>query len=121
MDLNDNLEIGTEEIRWKSTWIPAGGVVKTRVSAGMPNNVWHSFGARHNGSDNKLDLYVDGTKIHTWTQFGGPLIVPILHLCFGYCLVPQTKWGEFQDGSMIFVFMIPIWMLRSSRTLSIGW
>ena len=76
---NDNLEIGTEGNQVEIYMDSGGGAEDTRVAvnAGIQNNVWHHLVLTYNGSDNKLDLYVDGTKITTWTQFGGPLIVQI--------------------------------------------
>ena len=49
----------------------------------------------YNGSDNKLDLYVDGTKITTWNSLVDRWTVRILLLALG--IAPNdSKWGEFQ-------------------------
>ena len=78
-----------------------GGVEDTRVAvnAGIQNNVWHHLVLTYNGSDNKLDLYVDGTKITTWTQFGGPLDssnTSPFALGIARPNDASGKWGEFQ-------------------------
>ena len=106
---NDNLEIGTEGNQVEIYMDSGGGAEDTRVAiaAGIQNNVWHHLVLTYNGSDNKLDLYVDGTKIKTWNQFGVRLIVQILHHLLSVLHDQQTINGEsFRDGSMIFAFMI---------------
>ena len=70
---NDNLEIGTEgsqvEIYIDSG---TGATTDTRVSveAGIQSGQWHHLSLTY-GSE--MTLYVDGTKITTWTQFIGRL------------------------------------------------
>ena len=61
--------------------------------------MWHHLVLTYNGSDNKLDLYVDGTKIKTWTQFGGPLDssnTSPFALGIARPNDASGKWGEFQ-------------------------
>jgi hypothetical protein len=96
---NDNLEIGTEGNQVE-IYIDAGtGAEDTRVAiaAGIQNNVWHHLVLTYNGSENKLDLYVDGTKITTWNQFGGPLdSSDTSPFALGIARPTDNKWGEFQ-------------------------
>ena len=76
-----------------------GGAEDARVAvaAGIQNNVWHHLVLTYNGSDNKLDLYVDGTKIKTWNQFGGPLDSSNTSpFALGIARPTDQKWGEFQ-------------------------
>ena len=96
---NDNLEIGTEGNQVEIYMDSGGGAEDTRVAiaAGIQNNVWHHLVLTYNGSDNKLDLYVDGTKITTWNQFGGPLdSSDTSPFALGIARPTDSKWGEFQ-------------------------
>ncbi len=96
---NDNLEIGTEGNQVEIYMDAGTGAEDTRVAvnAGIQNNVWHHLVLTYNGSDNKLDLYVDGTKITTWTQFGGPLDSSNTSpFALGIARPTDNKWGEFQ-------------------------
>ena len=96
---NDNLEIGTEGNKVEIYMDSGNGAEDAfiDVAAGIQNNVWHHLVLTYNGADNKLDLYVDGTKITTWNQFGGPLDSSNTSpFALGIARPTDNKWGEFQ-------------------------
>ena len=69
---NDNFEIGTDgsfvEVYADSGTAATDATV--RVDAGITDGVWHHLALSY-GSE--MILYVDGTKVSTWTQYNGRL------------------------------------------------
>ena len=61
--------------RSKSIWMPVAEA-KTPVwksKQGIQNNKWHHLVLTYSGGLGNLDLFIDGVKKTTWTQFSGPL------------------------------------------------
>jgi hypothetical protein len=69
---NDNLEIGTQgsEIEIYVDSGTASTDQTVRVEAGITNDVWYHLALVY-GSE--MSVYLDGTKVSTWTQYNGRL------------------------------------------------
>jgi hypothetical protein len=103
---NDNLEIGTQGSRVE-IYIDSGlpGELESAVSidAGILVNKWHHLALVY-GSE--MSLFVDGTKITTWTQYNGKLDDSTTSpLTLGLARPNSDSWGEFKglmQGVQIF-------------------
>ncbi|MDG0963632.1 MAG: putative Ig domain-containing protein, partial [Opitutales bacterium] len=94
---NDNLEIGTQGSRVE-IYIDSGlsGELDTAVSidAGILVNKWHHLALVY-GSE--MSLFVDGTKITTWTQYNGKLDSSVNSpFTLGIARPSVNRWGEFK-------------------------
>ena len=92
---NDNFEIGTDgsfvEVYADSGTAATDATV--RVDAGITDGVWHHLALSY-GSE--MILYVDGTKVSTWTQYNGRLESSgVSPLSLGIARAGSNNWGEF--------------------------
>ncbi len=93
---NDNFEIGTDgsfvEVYADSGTAATDATV--RVDAGITDGVWHHLALSY-GSE--MTLYVDGTKVTTWTQYNGRLETSgVSPLSLGIARAGGNNWGEFK-------------------------
>ena len=94
---NDNLEIGTQGSRVE-IYIDSGlsGELDTAVSidAGILVNKWHHLALVYSS---EMSLFIDGTKITTWTQYNGKLDSSVNSpLTLGLARPNLNLWGEFK-------------------------
>ena len=98
---NDNLEIGTEEnfVEIYLDTTELGGTTSTvREQATIQDDSWHHLGVTYESSDaNELKLYLDGTLINQYSQFGGPLSESgASPFTLGVSRPGQNGWGDFE-------------------------